>query len=1335
MTTQCGYSSRSEPSLLHHFFEQIALEKPLSTAVDVPPGSTRPARRTVTYADLKLQSDGLAWRIRPAISAGSVAAVLLPRDSECLYIAQLAILKAGAAHLCIDPSFPDDQIRDILADSGAVVLLTDAMGNARAGERHYNVGQIIDVMDDIWLQHDGAAPPPEPEWLCPESPAYLIYTSGTTGRPKGVVISHSSIVSLVRSDIQEFALSPDSRVAQGSSAAYDSSVEETWLALAAGATLVVMDDEAARSGPDLIEWLRRERVSVLCPPPTLLRATGCADPEKELPDLKLLYVGGEALPRDVADRWAMGRRLVNGYGPTECTVTALRADVLPSEPITIGWPVSGMQAWVLDDSLNLVPDGEPGELCLGGVGLALGYHNRPELNTAKFPLHSGFGRIYRTGDLVHRQADGAFVYHGRIDSQVKLRGYRIELEAIETCLSECEGVREAACRLQGEGVQQTLAAFIVPEDDRRPPRFDDLMESLSRSLPSYMVPGLFGTLADLPKSIGGKLKRNDLPHIDVAVRKSGRTLLRPRNTVESNLAGSFCSVLAIPGDISVDDDFFKDLGGSSLQAAQLISRLREDTSTASITVRDLYEARTVARLALRTTIAVEVEQLPELPQGRSAVSSVSPTLVQILWLWIELLVATGIAYVTAYRCFPWLLDHLSPAAIVLLALPMMILGLMLYCPISILAAVAIKRILIGRYQPQRVPVWSNFYIRNWIVQQVVRIVPWNVLAGTEFQIIALRALGAKIGHHVHIHRGVNLLMGGWDLLDIGDEVSIGQDATVRMVEFDDGQIVVGSVSIGDGVTLEVRSGVGPNTHIEPGAYLTALSSLPSGSRIPCGERWDGIPAQPAGPAPSVPQIPNRQIDLSPLAFGTALITAQCVLWTVLALPPEMLLVAAALRTRLKSASISDVLLHPGHAVLGLLLLIALLCVSLPVALVFEALVARGMGSVPEGVISRWSLAYIRIWLKAELVDYAGFWLSGAMFWPTWLRVAGMKVGRDCEISTIIDVIPELVEIGDETFLADGIYLGGPRVHRGTVSLARVKLNRNTFLGNHVVISGGQRLPEDILLGVCTVSDDQIMRPGTSWFGHPPFELPRREIVECERRLTHDPTPLRYMTRVFWECLRFTLPILPSAILIGWFEGIARLQAFLPGHVLFAMTLPLFSLACAGIPCVVILLLKWSLLGRVRPGNHPLWSCWCSRWDFLYVAWGFYARRALTSLEGTEMLIWYLRAMGMKLGKGVVLGGGFTQVVDPDMIEIEDGATVSAMFQAHTFEDRVLKIDRIHIGRQSTLATGSVPFYGAVVGAQTYVAPHSVVMKHERLLPGMHYEGAPTKPQGSREIQH
>ena len=274
-------------------------------------------------------------------------------------MAQLAVLRSAAAYVCVDPAFPDDQVTHILSDSRARALLTDAAGAERAAGIGYP-GPIIRV--DLPLTTP-ALPLPQPPG--PDAVAYIIYTSGSTGRPKGVMIPHRGAANLVGGDVREFDLGPGDRVAQGSSPAYDSSVEEIWMALATGATVVSMDDETARLGPDLVPWLRNERITVLCPPPTLLRATGCADPRTELLHLRLLYVGGEALPDDVAERWSRGRRMVNGYGPTECTVTCMRQDIVPGEPVPIGQPVPGMRAWALDDNAGTRCPGREGRAVHG----------------------------------------------------------------------------------------------------------------------------------------------------------------------------------------------------------------------------------------------------------------------------------------------------------------------------------------------------------------------------------------------------------------------------------------------------------------------------------------------------------------------------------------------------------------------------------------------------------------------------------------------------------------------------------------------------------------------------------------------------------------------------------------------------------------------------------------------------------------------------------------------------------------------------------------------------------------------------------------------------------
>jgi non-ribosomal peptide synthetase-like protein len=714
------------------------------------------------------------------------------------------------------------------------------------------------------------------------------------------------------------------------------------------------------------------------------------------------------------------------------------------------------------------------------------------------------------------------------------------------------------------------------------------------------------------------------------------------------------------------------------------------------------------------------------PVGVPGARPAAVTVVQALWRLLEIGVGSAAAYLTVFVLGPLIADRIGLSLLILLLPVIAMLAPIVLSPLAVLATVLAKRLLIGRYRPGSTPVWSGAYLRMWIVARVAGFIPWRTIAGTELQSRVLRALGARIGERVHLHRGVDVHHGGWDLLEIGDDVTVGQDAALRVVHLEQGHVVLGRVTVADGATLDVRAGVAPDTRVGRNAWLSALSSLPSGGSIPDGETWDGVPARRVGPAPEPPPLDHAARSLSPLAHGLVMILATGLVRSLPGLPAVLALAALAQGIGLSYATALSWFTDPGSHLALLAAGAVLLCLSGIAGVWSQALVARALGRVGEAVISRWSLAYVRVWIKTGLVTSANEWLSGGLFWPVWLRWAGMRIGRDAEISTITDTVPELVEIGPRTFLADGIYLGGPRVHRGTVTLRATILSRNTFLGNHVVVAGGQWLPADLLLGVCTVADDRAMGSGTSWFGHPAFELPRREVVELDRGLTHEPSTLRVVNRVFWEWLRFAVPLVPAAVGVGWLAAAATAAARLGVVPLLLVALPVLALASEVALALFVLALKWVLLGRVRPGVHGLWSCWCSRWDFLYVAWGKIASRVLSPLEGTLLLPVYLRAMGMRIGRRVVLGDGFAQVVDPDMIEIEEGATVSAMFQAHTFEDRVLKIDQVRIGAGATLAEGTVPLYGADVGERTTVCAHSVIMKRERLLPDARYEGVPTR---------
>jgi non-ribosomal peptide synthetase-like protein len=477
-----------------------------------------------------------------------------------------------------------------------------------------------------------------------------------------------------------------------------------------------------------------------------------------------------------------------------------------------------------------------------------------------------------------------------------------------------------------------------------------------------------------------------------------------------------------------------------------------------------------------------------------------------------------------------------------------------------------------------------------------------------------------------------------------------------------------------------------------------------------------------------PPLPKHQSELSPVAAGALLLLAKVGLGVFLGVPVAALAVLTLLEDGIDAPSALHWLYSPSLGIGALVVWVVFAMVSVPITLVMEALACRLMGRIPEGVVSRWSPAYVRIWLKPGMVDSAGRWLYGTLMWPWWLRLAGMKVGAACEISGLIDTLPESVTIGAKTFCADGIYMAGPRVHRGTVSVGRVSLGENTFFGNGVVIAGGQRLPNDVLLGVCTVADDRMMRAGTGWFGHPPMELPHREVIAFDPRFTWDPSRTQVLARVLWELARFAVPVAPAFAVALWFKWLIAEGTHGWAELLLVLV-PLITVGAAAFHMLLIVAIKWTLLGRVKPGVRPLWSSWASRWDLVCVAWNIFASDVVSALDGTLLLHPLLRIMGVHVGRGVLLGPAFAEdLPDPDMLTLEDGATADCLIQAHTFEDRVLKIDRVRIRRGATVGRNAVLLYGADVGERTRVAPHSVVMKHERLLPGRSYAGFPTRPE-------
>jgi enterobactin synthetase component F len=567
----------------------------------------------LTYAELDRAADRLAHRLAER-GAGPerTVAVALPRSPE-LVIALLAVLKSGAAYLPLELDYPADRLAFMLDDAAPALIVTRAEHTAQLPAEDGADGVERLLLD---APYDGTGTDDAPRVaLDPEHPAYVIYTSGSTGRPKGVLVPHRAIVNCLEWMQGSYPLIPEDRLLQKTPAGFDASVAEFFWPLVSGATLVLAQPGGHKDPAYLVRTVQEERITTLQFVPSMLRAF-LAEPEAAArcaDSLRQVFCGGEALPREAADRFHQllpGVPLHNVYGPTEATVDISAHTCEPGAggPVPIGTPVWNSRLYVLDSALRHAPAGAVGEVYLAGPQLARGYHDRSSLTAERFvpdPYGHLFGasgdRMYRTGDLARRLPDGGVAYLGRSDDQVKLRGFRVETGEVEAALRALPDVAEAAAIVrEDQPGDQRLVAYLTAEGGTAP-CVATAREMLHRDLPEHMVPTAFMVLGTLPLSPNGKLDRAALPVPSHEAARGGRA---PRTPREEALCALFGEVLGVP-DVTIDDDFFL-LGGHSLLASKLASQARTALDT-ELSMRDLFEAPTVARLVARLDSATPAD--------------------------------------------------------------------------------------------------------------------------------------------------------------------------------------------------------------------------------------------------------------------------------------------------------------------------------------------------------------------------------------------------------------------------------------------------------------------------------------------------------------------------------------------------------------------------------------------------------------------------------------------------------------------------------------------------------------------------------------------------------
>lgn len=587
---------------LHEWVVMYAVENPEAIAIVAPD-------RSITYAELNTNSAQLAARLRQAgVREGNRVAVRIERSTDAI-VSLVAIWKAGGVYVPIDPEYPVDRALFMLRDSDARIVL---VSERTAGQLKTEPVREL-LVENKWLPRLTEVTFGTPsDGTMPDS-AYIIYTSGSTGRPKGVMLEHLGLANVLEAQRLLLPITSQSRILQFSSLSFDASIFEVGLAFGSGAALCIPDRESVMPDPvGFPEMLARMDVNVVVVPPPVLAAI---DPGS-CPTLKTVLFAGDSCSAEIAKAWLPGRRVFNLYGPTETTIWSTAAELkVESEKPPIGRPILNSRTYVLDSHLRPVPIGVQGELCLSGIGLARGYLNQAEFTAESFvsnPFDNSthYGTLYKTGDLCRFRADAQLEYLGRLDRQVKVRGFRIELSEVEKILRSHPAVDEVCAVVRGKGTADAcVIAYIILRSDASAEALLDLRAYVRCKLPPYAVPASILFIDAFPLTHNGKIDWEKLAREDVSVRSLQRKVATPRNETERAICSVWRQVLEVP-QVGADESFFE-LGGHSLLAIRA-QALLEQSLGRTVKIADLFQYPTPASLSshlFKTNREVEVSSL------------------------------------------------------------------------------------------------------------------------------------------------------------------------------------------------------------------------------------------------------------------------------------------------------------------------------------------------------------------------------------------------------------------------------------------------------------------------------------------------------------------------------------------------------------------------------------------------------------------------------------------------------------------------------------------------------------------------------------------------------
>ena len=1285
----------------------------------------------VSYRELDARANRMArFFIARGVKPGDRVAVLLDRGLDA-YVTLLALMKARAAYVALDANHPADRVAYILRDSGAVLGVVHLRLADRFADSAHDL-VILDKardsiagFDDSPIREDERAP--STDELC-----YVLYTSGTTGHPKGVAIQHRSICNFVRVAAEEYGFGPGDRVYQGMSIAFDFSVEELWVPLIAGATLVPNTSANSLFGEELADFLESRAVTCFCCVPTLL-----ASVERELPKLKILLIGGEACPQTLVKRWAApGRALLNSYGPTETTVTATLGHMQPDKPVTIGRPLPTYSVVVLDATDDVaLPMGEAGEIGIGGVCVAAGYLNRRELTDAKFIAdfvglpNNPSARIYRTGDLGRILPNGEIEYLGRIDTQVKLRGYRIELTEIESVVMDAPEIAQCVVSTYTPAAGSTeLVAYYSIKRGSPPPDIPALVAHLRSRLPAYMIPAYLERLSFIPTLVSNKPDRNGLPAPKSPRLRLAAKVTPPTTDTEKLLCRAFGEIVGL-AEVSVDGDFFNEYGAHSLLMARFCARIRALSPTTSVAMRDVYAHPTVRRLAraldcAEPTATVAPETVPaHRPSRRAYLACGAAQSLAYLTL-------GALAFALAQASLVWTYEVVaSPLELYARAVAVAAVWFFGHNAFAILA----KWLLLGRVRPQAIELWSARYFRYWLARLIVRSAPANALAGTPLYNVFLRLLGARVGRRAVIATHA-VPEASADLFSVGDNAVITRTVVISGANAFGNRLHLDAVKIGAGAYVGEKAVLDIGSTIEDFGQLGHASSLQKGQRVPAGKRYHGSPAEETTTnfrlADDVPCSDLRRTlyavgqVVSIVAGGSALLdmlaTLAIALWSHLA--PVVGLAGAASPSSLLGMSLAaSLVLYATTLILGL-------------AAVYALPRLANLFLKPGRLYPLYGFHFMLQSIVATVSNnhYFNLLFGDSIFIERYLRFVGWKLGDGdvpgsnfgCEQT---HDNPFLVSIGEGTVASDGLILGNYQMSNHSFRLSACRVGKHNFFGTDVYVPPGARTGDNVMFATKVMAPiDGVLRENCGLLGSPAFEIPRASSrdLELHNSLTDAERAQRLERKTRHNVV--TMAIYMAAHWLIEFLGIYALSlAAIEFGAENFWPMALAILAVATFALGLFILIERASIGfkRLEPEVATVYDP--AFWR-IERHWKLGETAAAMLFAGTPMRNVVSRLLGVKVGRMVF--DDDCLLTERSLVEIGDEANLNhtAIIQSHSLEEGVFKSDRVRIGAGCAVAPGALVHYGVTMGEHTILDADSFLMKGEITPAHSRWRGNPAK---------